>query len=99
MVKIVWTEISIADLKDIFDYISSDSNRYATIVVNQIYQRAQIISDNPSIGRIVREFNKKNIREIISQHNYRIIYKIQNSNQVDILRIYHSARLLKGKLL
>jgi hypothetical protein len=37
MVEIVWTEPSIADLKEIFDYISDDSSRYATIVVNQIY--------------------------------------------------------------
>jgi toxin ParE1/3/4 len=98
MVKIVWTEISIADLKEIFDYISIDSSRYASIVVNQIYLRAQIISNNPSIGRIVPEFNQKNIREIISRHNYRIIYKLKNTNQVDILRIYHSSRLLKVKL-
>jgi toxin ParE1/3/4 len=97
MVKIVWTELSIADLKEIFDYISCDSLRYASIVVNQIYSKVQLISSNTNIGRIVPEFNKRNIREILSGHNYRIIYKIKNSNQIDILRVYHSARLLKGK--
>jgi toxin ParE1/3/4 len=98
MVKIVWTELSIADLKEIFDYISNDSSRYASIVVNQIYSKAQLISLNPNIGRIVPEFNQKNIREIISQHNYRIIYKVKNSNQVDVLRIFHTSRLLKDQL-
>jgi toxin ParE1/3/4 len=95
MVKIVWTELAIVDLKEIFDFISNDSTRYATIVVNQIYLKAQLISSNPSIGRIVPEFNKKNLREIFPIHNYRIIYKIKNHNQLDILRVYHSARLLK----
>lgn len=95
MVRIVWTELSVADLKEIFDYISKDSSRYASIVVNQIHLKVQIVSSNPNIGKIVPEFNKKNIREILSGHSYRIIYKIKNNEQIDILRVYHSARLLK----
>ena len=94
MVKIVWTELSIEDLKEIFDFISEDSLRYATITVNKIYIRAQVISDNPYIGRIVPEFNEKKQREIISD-SYRIIYRIKSEVQVDILRVFHSARLLK----
>ena len=31
MVKIVWTELSILDLKVIFDYIAANSDRYAAI--------------------------------------------------------------------
>jgi toxin ParE1/3/4 len=94
MVKIVWTEISIADLKEIFDYIADDSDRYASLTTNKIYQRVQMISDNPFSGRIVPEFNEKLIRELI-EGNYRIIYRIKSEIQVDILRVYHSARLLK----
>lgn len=92
MVKLVWTELSTEDLKEIFDYIAIDSVRYASITVNKIYNRAQGITDNPYIGRIVPEINL--IREVISG-NYRIVYKIINEFQVDILRVYHSARLLK----
>ena len=39
------------------------------------------------------EIDKKSLREIISG-NYRIIYRIVNEYQVDILRIYHSSRNL-----
>jgi toxin ParE1/3/4 len=94
MVKIVWTELSISDLKEIFDYISDDSIRYATITVNKIYQRVQPITDNPYIGRMVPEFNENSIRELI-EGNFRIIYRIKNNIQIDILRVYHVARLLK----
>ena len=79
MVKLVWTELSTADLKEIFDYIAKDSVLYASITVNKIYHRAQDIVDNPYLGRVVPEINVKVISE----------YK------VDILRVYHSARLLK----
>ena len=78
MVKIVWTELSIHDLEEIFEYISKDSSRYATITVNKIYQRAQVISDKPFIGRIVPEFNEKLLRELILD-NYRIIYRIKSN--------------------
>jgi len=94
MVKIVWTEISILDLKEIFDYIAEDSDRYATLTTNKIYQRVQVITDNPFLGRIVPEFREKLLRELI-EGNYRIIYRIKSESQIDILRVYHSARLLK----
>ena len=96
MVKIVWTELSILDLKEIFDYIAEDSNRYATITGTRLYKRVQPITENPYMGWIVPEFNEKSIREIL-EGNYRIIYRIKSKTQVDILRIYHCARLLKKK--
>lgn len=96
MVKIVWTELSINDLKEIFDYIAEDSFRYATITTNKIYQRIQPVSDNPLLGKVVPEFGDNSIRELI-EGNYRIIYRIKSEIQVDVLRVYHSARLLKKK--
>ena len=96
MVKIVWTEISIEDLKEIFDFIADDSVRYAKITTQKIYQKVQELIVNPYFGRIVPEFNDKFIRELI-EGNYRIIYKIKNEMQVDILRVFHTARLLKRK--
>ncbi len=94
MVKIVWTELSIDDLKEIHEYIADNSKRYAEITVNKIYSKTQIISSNPFTGRIVPEFNNKLIRELISG-KYRIVYRLKNNHQADILRVYHTARLLK----
>ena len=94
MVKIVWTDKSINDLKEVLDYISQDSIRYAHLMVSKIYQKAQIISTNPYSFKIVPEFGEPSIRELIVSY-YRIIYKIKTNHQVDILRVYHSSRLLK----
>ena len=96
MVKIVWTDLSASDLNEIFDFIAEDSSRYASITVNKIYHRVQPIAENPYMGRLVPEFKQKTIRELI-EGNYRIIYRIKNKNQIDILRIYHVARLLRRK--
>lgn len=94
MVKIVWTKISLEDLKEIYDFIAHDSVRYAVITVNKIYQTTQIVKRNPYLARITPEINESNIREVISG-NYRIVFKIVNNNLVHILRIYDSARHLK----
>jgi len=98
MVRITWTEISIEDLKEIFDFIAEDSIRYATITSNKIYHRVQGIASNPYVGRMVPEFNDKFLREVIVG-DYRIIYRIRSEEQVDILRVYHSARLLSKEKL
>jgi addiction module RelE/StbE family toxin len=96
MVKIVWTELSTKDLKEIFDYIAEDSVRYASITSNKIFLSVQPLKNNPYIGRIVPEFDIVGIREII-EGNYRIIYRIKKVSEIDILRVYHVARLLEKK--
>ncbi len=96
MVKIVWTELSILDLKETFDYIADDSVRYANLTTNKIFRRAQDLELNPYLGRVVPEFNEKLVRELI-EGSYRIIYRIKKDNQVDVLRIYHSARVFNKK--
>ena len=98
MVHIVWTELSIQDLREIFDFIAADSNRYAIITVDKIYKRALSIAASPYIGRVVPEIEEMTIREIIVG-TYRVIYRIKNEEQVDILRVYHSARLLRREKL
>ena len=91
MVKIVWTELSVEDLHEIFDYISKNSTQYARITVDRIYKRANQISTNPKSGRIVPEIDDESLRELIIG-KYRLIYYIVNEYRADILRVYHSAR-------
>ena len=98
MVRITWTEIAIEDLKDIFDFIAEDSIRYASLTSNKIYHRAQGIATNPYIGRIVPEINEKSLREVLVGE-YRIIYRILSDEHVDVLRVFHSSRLLSKKKL
>ena len=98
MVKVVWTELAVDDLKDIHDYIFDNSPRFANITVSRIYQRAQQIIDYPRSGRIVPEISSESIRELIIG-NYRLIYLIVSDERVDILRVYHSARSLTNEIL
>lgn len=92
--KIVWTQKALCDLRDIFDYIHKDSEHYATLVTEQILNKAVFIKDFPFSGRIVPEFNQDNLREVIFK-SYRLIYKVQDK-AVYVLRVYHSSRSLSS---
>jgi len=95
MVKIIWTQRSLTDLKSIAEYISRDSVKYASLTLERIFEVTKYIESNPRIGRMVPEIGRNNkIREIVSG-NYRIIYKISNPLTIYILTVHHSARRLR----
>ncbi|MPS71776.1 MAG: type II toxin-antitoxin system RelE/ParE family toxin [Chryseobacterium sp.] len=84
MVYIKWLKSAQSDLKDIYDYISHDSKRYAQLQIVKIQTKTEIIKSNIFIGKIVREANNINVREI-TEGNYRIIYRIISENEIHIL--------------
>lgn len=97
MVQIKWLIEAKTDLKEIYDYISSDSKRYARLQVDRIKERTQILKSFIEIGKIVEEIDKPDIRELI-EGNYRIIYRIVNLNRIDILMVHHGARDLARRI-
>jgi toxin ParE1/3/4 len=94
--NIIWTEPTASDLENIKNFINKDSSYYAEIFPLKIIKAVEVLEKFPEIGRVVPEFNIKNIREIIF-HNYRIIYKIDNNN-IYILTVIHGARDLSQHL-
>jgi len=56
------------------------------------FEKVQILEDFPQAGRVVPEFNKEDVRELI-YGIYRIVYKTYDYH-LDILTVHHSARLL-----
>ena len=77
-------------LQSIHDYIAQNSDVYADHVVENLLSSSQQISEFPNSGRVVPEFQDKNIREVISRL-YRIIYRIK-TDQIDVLAIVHGAQ-------
>ena len=93
MVKVVWTEIAVDDLRSIHSFISKDSKKYADRFIDKLIARTDQLEKNPNSGRVVPEFNVETVRELI-EGNYRIIYKV-DQDFIAIVRIHHSARQLK----
>ncbi|MBX2916065.1 MAG: type II toxin-antitoxin system RelE/ParE family toxin [Cyclobacteriaceae bacterium] len=92
MVKIIWTDFAIEDLRTIHEFISKDSKFYADRFISKLIDRVEQLEKFPRSGRIVPEFDNDSLRELI-EGNYRIIYRLEQ-DFVGIARIHHSARVL-----
>ncbi len=69
--QIIWSPRAIHHLDDLCHYIDHDSPIYAIAFASRIVHIINTLPDNPHSGRIVPEYNNKNLREIIHQ-GYRI---------------------------
>lgn len=92
MVQIRWTPQAADDLDAIAEYIARDSSHFAGLVVADILQAVDRLTDFPDSGRIVPEVGNKSIREVLLG-SYRIIYR-RGNEAVEMLTVHHGARLL-----
>jgi len=92
--KIVWTDPAVNDLDGIQSYLTPDSTRYASILIEKIILATENLKLFPLMGRIVPEVAEIAIREIFV-HHYRIIYRT-NDDLIEILAIIHQARDLSN---
>lgn len=65
MVQINWLPASKKDLKDIFNFISKDSIKYATFQVNKLKATADALAIYPELGKNLRDVKNSSIREIV----------------------------------
>ena len=86
MIKIIWTRKSITCLQERKGYISRDSEDNAIKFIGKIFTLAESLDKNPERGRVVPEFSKPNIREIIYK-GYRIVYKYEKKS-ITILTVF-----------
>jgi len=90
--KIVWSPLSLEKITDISEYIAHDNLTAAEKWIDAIFSVVGRLSKFPESGRIVPEFTKKDLREIIFG-NYRIIYCIKD-DQIQILTIRHGKQII-----
>lgn len=92
MTHVLWTLSAIADLANIYEYISNESPSYAMLVVDRITDRTRQIATFPNSGAMVPEYERSDIREVV-EYSYRLIYLIEDSS-VFVLAVIHGARPL-----
>ena len=88
-----WSPRSISDLEAIAAYISRDSPAYADIVVQRIVASVVRLASFPQSGRIVPEFGRPDLREVIVRP-YRVVYRVRQA-AVEIATVVHAARLFR----
>ena len=89
MATIAWTEEAQRWLEDIFEYIAADNPQAATLTVQGIYERAQILATFPEIGHRYHA-SPRNVRILLYGH-YRIAYVVKDDGNIDVLGVFHGS--------
>lgn len=94
MAQVRWSLTAGNDLQDIEDYIARDSVLHSITFVDRMVESAETLLKTPQIGRMVPEFNRPDLRELIFR-GYRIVYLLQG-DEAFVLRVVHGSRDLFG---
>ena len=89
---VYWTDTAVDHLRAIHAYVAQDSKIYADRLIDRLTRRSEQISLFPLSGRVVPEFRREDIREVI-ERPYRIIYRIKEEH-INILAVLHGAQRL-----
>ncbi len=73
--KLTWSERAQADIFEIARYIGTDNRSAAAAWVKKVSDHAQLAREFPQAGRIVPEYSKDDLREVLMD-NYRIVYLV-----------------------
>lgn len=93
MRSLFWTEQAQQDLEAIYAFVSKDSPHYAAVVVAGLLAAVRRLPEFPQSGCVVSEFADPFVREVI-RRPYRIVYRLVGSDEIHVLTIHHSARIL-----
>jgi plasmid stabilization system protein ParE len=89
-VKIEWSAAALADLDRFANFLQTDFPNLAAVVAQEIIAKAEVIADNPRLGRVLDE--RRSFRQVVL-HVLNAAYVFQyryDGNQLVMLRIFHS---------
>ena len=90
--KIIWSPLAVDRATEIAEYISCDNPTAAQDWVENVFEKVELLTSSPCIGRLVPEVSRNEIRELMFG-NYRIIYRVE-STSISILTIRHGKQIL-----
>lgn len=88
-----WSHGAERDLSEAAAYLVAGSEAYAAAFAREILAATRLLEDMTELGRVVPEFGRDDIRELIVG-NYRVIYHVTRG-RVTILALVHGRRDLR----
>lgn len=90
--EIILTDRFLNRVEECTDYIALDHIPTAIKWAESVFNHCQKLNDQPESGRIVPEFRRPEIREVI-HGDYRLIYEVK-TNRINMLTIWHTRQML-----
>ncbi|MCZ2341887.1 MAG: type II toxin-antitoxin system RelE/ParE family toxin [Bacteroidales bacterium] len=97
MALLKWMPCAWSEYENICRYLEQHSEQASRKFATDILRLAEDAAEFPYHGPMVPEYEQQNIRERL-YGKYRVVYRIRDDG-IEILMIWHSARLLPSPLL
>lgn len=92
--RVTFADSAVVDLEKLLSYCQEQLVPDVGVrLLGEIIGRIADLEINPEMGRVVPEFGRENLRELI-QPPFRIVYRHERA-KVRIVRVWRSERLLK----
>ena len=96
MAEVRWASSSLQDLREILLFLSEDDPAAASRYAVKFEEAADKIQQWPRLGHQVEKYPQE-VRALFIRP-YRFVYRLLNSETIEIVRILHSKRLLPEDL-
>ena len=93
--EVILTDRFLTRVEECTDYIALDHIPTAIQWAEGVIEHCEQLRTQPDSGRMVPEFNRPEIKELI-HGNYRLVYELK-SNRVDMLTIWQTSQVLPKK--
>ncbi len=91
--RVKWSDRARRDLIEIDRFIARDDPEGARVWIRRLRQRARKAAQMPRAGRVVPEFGRPDVREVLLR-GYRIVYLV-GKRDITILTVFEGHRLLR----
>jgi len=82
--RIIWTDTAISRVTEIGDYIAQHDPRAAGMLVEQLFDRVELLGDQPRMGRRFPGANDPDLRQLLVRQHI-VTYKVVDEDQVVII--------------
>lgn len=90
--KVIWTDEAITDLRQLVEFIAQENPAAAVKLGEEIIRKSLQLSEQPRLGRRLRELKRDTLRELIIRP-YRLIYEIDDqAGTIRVRVLWHGAR-------
>jgi toxin ParE1/3/4 len=92
--RIVWSESALDRVTEFLDFIAEDNPAAARRVVQNLFDRVQVLADHPHLGRRLLEGIDPSLRRIVIG-SYIVVYEVVEARQmIAIIAVRHHRQKL-----
>ena len=83
MAEVIWTEPALNALDEIADYIALDDYDAACQLVRKVFEKVDLLEENPKLGNIPKDLRSTPYRRLIIKPAY-VYYRIEGEQVIVI---------------